>query len=116
MSRLWNVLWLAPWLLSPQAAQKAPDRVVSIVAERFSFFPSRIKVKTGQEIELVLTSEDTEHGFRVPDTNIDGLIPPPGKGELRVRFSAVKKGKFPFECSRACGAGHNLMRGMIVVE
>jgi len=37
-------------------------------------------------------------------------------GEVRVRFVAKEKGRFGFECSRACGAGHHLMRGELVVQ
>src|SRR5262245_58152608 len=87
---------------------KKPDRTVTIVAERFSFNPSRIKVKQGTDLELVITSDDTEHGFRLEAAGIDGIVPQPGKGELRVRFLAKQKGRFVFECSRPCGAGHNL--------
>jgi heme/copper-type cytochrome/quinol oxidase subunit 2 len=64
----------------------------------------------------VITSEDTDHGFRIPKAGIDAAIPQQGKGELRIRFVAREKGQFPFECSRPCGAGHNVMRGLIVVE
>ena len=98
----------------PQAAK--PDKVVSISAERFAFSPSKIKVKQGMIVDLIITSEDTDHGFRIRGANIDAAIPQQGKGELKVRFMAKQKGVFPFECSRACGAGHNLMRGRIVVE
>jgi cytochrome c oxidase subunit 2 len=98
------------------AQERPPDRTVHIVAERFSFSPSRIKVKQGSEVEFVVTSDDTDHGFRIPAAGIDGAVPQAGKGELRVRFRANQKGKFVFECSRPCGAGHNLMRGFIVVE
>ena len=93
-----------------------PDKVVSISAERFAFSPSKIKLKQGMVVEFVITSEDTDHGFRIPSANIDAAIPQQGKGELKIRFVAKEKGVFPFECSRACGAGHNLMRGTIVVE
>jgi heme/copper-type cytochrome/quinol oxidase subunit 2 len=64
----------------------------------------------------VITSDDTDHGFRIPKANIDAAIPQQGKGELKIRFVAREKGVFAFECSRPCGAGHNLMRGTIVVE
>jgi cytochrome c oxidase subunit II len=93
-----------------------PDKVVSISAERFAFSPSKVKLKQGMVVEFVITSEDTDHGFRIPSANIDAAIPQQGKGELKIRFVAKEKGVFPFECSRACGAGHNLMRGTIVVE
>ena len=99
----------------PQPAAK-PDRVVSIVAERFTFNPSKVTVKQGQLIEFVLTSDDTDHGFRIPSAGIDVAIPQSSKGEARVRFIAKEKGTFAFECSRPCGAGHNLMRGTIVVK
>jgi len=92
------------------------DKVISISAERFSFSPSKIRVPKGAVVDLVITSEDTDHGFRIPRANINVAIPQQGKGEVRVRFIAKEKGVYPFECSRACGAGHNLMRGQIVVE
>jgi cytochrome c oxidase subunit II len=98
----------------PPAAK--PDKVISISAERFAFSPSKIRVPKGAVVELVITSEDTDHGFRIPRANIDVAIPQQGKGEVRVRFIAKEKGIYPFECSRSCGAGHNLMRGRIVVE
>ncbi len=102
--------------MAAQDDSRRPDKVISIVAERFSFLPSRIKVKQGSVVELVVTSEDTDHGFRMPSANIDLTIPQRGKGELRFRFIAREKGVFAFECSRPCGAGHNLMRGSLVVE
>jgi cytochrome c oxidase subunit 2 len=93
-----------------------PDKVISIAAERFTFSPSKIKLKQGMVVEFVITSDDTDHGFRIPKANIDAAIPQQGKGELKIRFVAREKGVFAFECSRPCGAGHNLMRGTIVVE
>jgi len=97
-------------------AERKPDRVISIVAERFTFNPSRIRLKQGELVEFVLTSDDTDHGFRIVNTGIDVAIPPAGRGEVRVRFIAREKGKYTFECSRPCGAGHNLMRGTIEVR
>ncbi|MBK5293703.1 MAG: cupredoxin domain-containing protein [Acidobacteriia bacterium] len=102
-------------LVTPGQETK-PDRTINITAERFTFNPSRITVKRGQVIEFVVTSDDTDHGFKIPAAGIDAAIPQSGKGELRIRFVANEKGKFVFECSRPCGAGHNLMRGEIVVK
>ena len=92
------------------------DRVISLVAERFTFNPSKVTAKQGELIEFVLTSDDTDHGFRIPSAGIEVAIPQSGKGDVRVRFLAKEKGSFAFECSRPCGAGHNLMRGTIVVK
>jgi cytochrome c oxidase subunit II len=99
-----------------EPAARKPDKVISLVAERFTFSPSKVKVKQGWLVEFVLSSDDTDHGFRIPSANIDVAIPQQGRGEARVRFLAREKGTFAFECSRPCGAGHNLMRGTIVVE
>jgi cytochrome c oxidase subunit 2 len=103
-------------LLAQQPSERKPDRTVSILAERFTFNPSRITLKQGQLVEFVLESDDTDHGFKVPSAGIDVAIPPVGKGQARVRFLARDKGTFEFECSRACGAGHQLMRGAIIVK
>ena len=96
--------------------ERKPDRVITIVAERFSYSPSKITVKQGELVEFVLSSDDTDHGFRIPEAQIDVAIPQNGKGEARVRVVLHKKGNYTFECSRPCGAGHNLMRGTILVK
>ena len=103
-------------LAAQEPSARKPDRVISISAERFTYSPSRINLKQGELVELVLTSEDTDHGFRIQGTSIDLTIPPQGRGEARVRFIAQRKGQFVYECSRPCGAGHNLMRGMVIVK
>lgn len=102
--------------LAQDSAARKPDRTVSIVAERFTFSPSQITVRQGELIEFVLSSEDTDHGFRLSAAGVDLAIPPQSRGEARVRFWAREKGEYAFECSRACGAGHNLMRGALVVK
>ena len=99
--------------------QEPPEQSIQrirVTAERFSFTPSRIKVKTGTIVEIVAESEDTSHGFHLPDASLDEEIPARGKGELRLRFEATEAGTYFFECSRPCGAGHNTMRGTIIVE
>ena len=99
-----------------QEAAERPVQRIRVTAERFSFTPSRIKVKTGTIVEIVAESEDTSHGFHLPDAGLDEQIPARGKGELQLRFEATEAGTYFFECSRPCGAGHNTMRGTIVVE
>lgn len=103
-------------MLAAQTNDRKPDRVITITAERFTFNPSRIAVKQGALIEFVLVSDDTDHGFKIPGAGIDIAIPPQGRAEARVRFVAREKGRFVYECSRPCGAGHNLMRGYIEVK
>lgn len=99
-----------------QADHEEPDRVINIVAERFTFVPSKIKLKQGEVVELRIRSLDTNHGFRIRDAGVNVIVPKRGKGDARILFRAQEKGVFPFECSKACGAGHTMMRGRIVVE
>jgi cytochrome c oxidase subunit 2 len=107
---------LAGYLAAQDASSRKPDQTVSITAERYTFTPATVKVKEGELVELVFSSDDTDHGVRLPSADVDAAIPQRGKGELRIRFIAHKRGRYVFECSRPCGAGHNLMRGEIVVE
>jgi len=96
--------------LPPRNAQ-----VVEITAERFSFTPSEIHATAGVPLEIRLESEDTDHGFRIIGTKIDVRIPKRSKGQATVTFDPPAPGRYRFECSHVCGAGHSFMRGTIVV-
>ena len=110
------LLFVFAFASAAQEQDRKPDRVITITAERFTFSPSKITLKQGELVEFVLVSDDTDHGFHIPGASVQVAIPPSGRGEARVRFIAQKKGRFVFECSRPCGAGHNLMRGYIEVK
>src|SRR6185369_6489832 len=91
------IVSLGAWLAVVAGAQEnaaKPDKVISITAERFTFSPSKIRVRKGSIVELVITSDDTDHGFRIPRANIDVAIPQRGKGEVRVKFAATEKGDY----------------------
>ena len=104
------------WLFLLLLAAPPETKVIHITAERFVFVPSQIRVKAGTVVEFRIRSEDTNHGFRIPAAGIDEVIPKRGKGELKVVYRAVTPGRFDFECSKPCGAGHNIMRGVLIVE
>lgn len=91
-------------------------RTVMVEAERFNFTPSRIKLTVGEEIELHLRSADTSHGFKIEGSDINVEIPKRGKGEIVVRYKATAAGRFRYECSRMCGAGHHFMHGELIVN
>ena len=97
----------------PEAEQ--PTRQVKVKAKRFKFVPSRITVKKGTTLEILLSSQDVRHGFKIVGTNIDIEIPARGRGQVEVVFRADEAGQYRFECSRMCGAGHSSMRGRIQV-
>lgn len=97
-------------------SQASPQRVIRITAERFSFTPSLITLDVGEEVELRLRSDDTSHGFRIIGTDINLVIPKRGPNEISATYKGANPGRYIFECSRMCGAGHDFMRGELVVR
>ena len=100
----------------PHATNVPPPVIVRVSAERFAFTPSEITVQQGSVIEFHLTSDDTDHGFRILGTDIDVPIPKRRRGETVVTYTADTAGRFIIECSRPCGAGHTAMRATLVVK
>jgi len=91
-------------------------QVIEISAERFSFTPSEFRVKSDAPVEIRLRSDDTDHGFHILGTDIKIVIPKRGKGAATVTFQPPKPGRYVFECSKLCGAGHAFMRGTLIAE
>jgi len=100
----------AAWQAEPPKVQ-----IVEITAERFSFSPSQIRTKAGTTLEIRLRSDDTAHGFHIVGTDVDIELPKRGKGVATVMFTP-QAGRYTFECSNLCGAGHEFMRGVIVAS
>jgi cytochrome c oxidase subunit 2 len=121
-----GVLVLSIALVAPRVADARSDvettnsqdvvKVVRVTAERFAFTPSEIVVEKGTVIEFHLTSDDTDHGFRIVDTELNAVIPKRRRGETVVKHLADTAGRFVIECSRPCGAGHTAMRATLVVR
>jgi cytochrome c oxidase subunit 2 len=98
------------------AAAQTKPQVIDIDAERFSFTPSEFRVRADAPVEIRLRSDDTDHGFRILGTDINVIIPKRGKGAVTVTFQPPKPGRYVFECSKLCGAGHAFMRGTLIAE
>jgi cytochrome c oxidase subunit II len=99
-----------------EGAGRAQDaRVIDIAAERFAFTPAEIRVTAGTRLEIRLQSDDTAHGFHIVGTDVDIELPKRGRGVATVNFQP-QAGRYTFECSRVCGAGHEFMRGVIIAE
>ena len=116
-----SLLLLAPASASARgevgiATAQNQAKVIRVSAERFAFSPSEFTVEKGTVIEFHLTSEDTDHGFRIIGTDVDVRIPKRRRGETVVTYTADTAGRFVIECSRPCGAGHTAMRATLVVR
>ena len=98
-----------------RSRRRPPSKPWTSQAERFSFTPSELKTTVGTTLQIRLQSDDTAHGFRILGTDVNIEIPKRGRGTTTVTFKAEKAGRYTFECSQLCGAGHSFMRGVIVV-
>jgi cytochrome c oxidase subunit 2 len=99
-----------------QPGEAAKIETVDVAAERFSFTPSEIRTTVGTTLRIRLQSDDTAHGFRIIGTNVNIEIPKRGRGTTTVTFTPEAAGRYTFECSKLCGAGHSFMRGVIIVD
>lgn len=101
-------------VMAQGAKQPDKERVIKIVAQRFSYTPSEIVLKKGQPVVLEFTSLDFVHGFKIPDLDIRADLPP---GKItRVRLTPEKAGVYDFLCDNFCGSGHEEMGGCIIVR
>ena len=110
------LLLLLPWLGGARARSQDQPRVIRVSAERFAFTPSEIVVDKGTTIEFHLTSDDTDHGFKIVCTDVNVEIPKRRRGETVVKYVADTAGEFVIECSRPCGAGHTAMKAVLRVK
>jgi cytochrome c oxidase subunit 2 len=107
-------LFAALLLAAPAAPTNAAEpRVVRIVAKRFSYTPSEVRLKKGEPVVLELISEDRVHGFKLPAFGIRTDVRP--KEVTRVPLTPDKTGTFTFACDVFCGDGHDDMTGTLVV-
>ena len=87
---------------------------VKLTAKQFSFSPSEVRVKKGERVRLVVTSEDVSHGIAIPAFNVNLQLNPGDTGT--AEFVADKAGSYPFFCNVFCGSGHRDMKGTLIVE
>jgi cytochrome c oxidase subunit II len=87
---------------------------IQVTLRKYEFSPGTLRVRKGEQVKLVMTAADHDHGFKLDDFNINQKIL---KGTtVVVEFTADKAGTFQFRCSSVCGLGHRGMKGTLVVE
>ena len=83
--------------------------------ERGNPTPNTVKLKSGEEVCLRLTSEDTTHGLNIPDYGINSEPIHPGKWTY-VYFTPEESGTISFVCNVVCSPMHSRVRGKFVIE
>lgn len=96
-----------------RATAQPSEEVVRIVAKRYEFVPSEVRLKKGVTTVLELTSADVPMGFSAPDFKMRVDVWP--LKPTRLRITPEKTGTFTFVCDVFCGSGHEDMQGTIVV-
>jgi cytochrome c oxidase subunit 2 len=100
--------------IAPAYADEGEERIIELVARRFSFSPGEIVVKGAGPLTLAITSIDFVHGFNVPDLGVRSDLMP---GRVtKVRLVPTKAGIYDFLCDNFCGDGHEGMAGRLIVQ
>ena len=87
---------------------------IQVTLRKYEFSPGSLQVRKGEQVRLVMTAVDHDHGFKLDDFDINQKVP---KGTtVVVKFTADKAGTFQFRCSNVCGLGHRNMKGTLIVE
>ena len=108
-----TLLQTEPWK-SPGVYEVADGEYEAyVVAQAWSFSPLEIVVPVGAHVTIYVTSSDLQHGFKIPDTNINMQIVPGQVSKLEYTFD--EPGEFPYLCTEYCGQGHAAMYGRVKV-
>jgi cytochrome c oxidase subunit 2 len=94
--------------------ETGPTEHIIVVMRKYTIEPAIIKVKSGSNVDLEVTSADVQHGFDVPQLGIKEPIQP-GK-PTHVKFKAPAKGEYQVICGIICGPHHDDMEAKLVVE
>jgi cytochrome c oxidase subunit 2 len=99
--------------LAALALARPRPRVIKVVAKKFVFVPSEIRLKKGETVTLQLTAPEVPMGFSLPDFSLRADIIPGQPTTLQL--TPDKAGSFIFLCDVFCGSGHEDMNGTLVV-
>ena len=89
-------------------------QTITISASKFKFEPNEITVKKGEEVTMIIQSQDVTHGLLLKDFGVKTEIK---KGQsTEVKFTPQTAGTFEGKCAHFCGKGHGSMKMTIHVE
>lgn len=95
-------------------SKPGPTERIAVVMKKYTIQPSEIRVKSGETVELDVSTADVQHGLSIPDLGIKEAVQP-GK-PATVRFTAPAKGEYRVACGIICGPHHDDMTAKLIVE
>jgi len=101
---------VAPW---PKADGAPTRREIRVNARMFAFEPARLHVNRGDQVTLILHSDDVVHGLYLDGYDVN-IKTTPGRS-VQATFVANRAGKFRYRCSVTCGSLHPFMIGELIV-
>jgi cytochrome c oxidase subunit 2 len=110
------ITWMIVVAMSsaPKLFAQNSVRDIPIVAKKFAYSPSEVRLKKGETVTLVLKTEDVPHGLKSKDLQLDAKIVP--DQETKVSITPQTVGQFTAFCSTFCGSGHSSMKMTFIVE
>ena len=82
-------------------------QTITIRASRFAFEPNEITVKKGEQVKVIIESEDVGHGLVIEGLGIRTEVK---KGQAAtISFTPETVGTFEGKCAHFCGSGHGSM-------
>jgi cytochrome c oxidase subunit 2 len=97
-----------------QHKKPVADVQIPVVMKKYTIEPAVIRVKSGQRVELDVTTADVQHGLDIPSLSIKEPVQP-GR-TTTIFFTAPAAGEYAVACGIICGPHHDDMRGKLVVE
>jgi cytochrome c oxidase subunit II len=86
---------------------------VHYVARMWSFEPAELILPQHADVDMYFSAHDVQHGFIVPDTNLNLMLVPGAVNFAHHRFD--KKGEYLVICHEYCGLNHHNMMSKIKV-
>lgn len=109
-----GTLAAAAWALRAAAQAGGGTRTIEMVARRFAFEPTRVDLRAGERVQVVVRALDFVHGMNIPDLGKRYDLVPGQPTRFELQLAAP--GAIEFLCDNFCGEGHENMHGRFVVS
>lgn len=93
---------------TPQNKTKNETIIITLNAKEWEYDKKEIIVKKWEKLILKVNNIDTLHGIAIPDMQL--------VWDEQIEVDTSQVWEYEFRCSNYCGAGHQEMTGMLIIE